>query len=671
MVILAVLTSCVPAPPGGSSPDDSVPVIVTETVAVPVVVVDTAPTLPETCDAGTEAWVARVFPLVLGRRPHGANEVAMWAAEADRHGRDQALRAMATDDRFGTHWSPLLSDLLNVSRLDPGTDSACFKIPNHATHDGDVATYVRDHDPGETVLPSDRQRPWNMADLLLDALFIDDLSVVWRANLFARANYVPFCVNSVDLEQNEHEQRVSLGDELLDVYTGRNLTCIGCHNSEYSVTDDPDPTLDRTWGVDALFEQALLGASWGPDDPETYYAAFRYFRIVKGTDPTYQIYFSNDYNYPDVPWGWNVDCGEFSTAAPPQDVLGVEEGYFLAPFGTEAKLWDIDASLRSGVEALANGPLEIAEDRTVPPDQAFAWLTAQHVVDQLWEAVYGTPLTLPYGFSRNKDQADKLEALTAAFVTEHWSLVELLVAMTTDPLFNTGLPHTCPSLPYGLPPMIDPYSVEDPDALLHGNGPGDLVHRQFARTLLASAHETLGWPAPAEFFFDDEAAAAEFQATIGVFLNVGQAGFNGIDFQSLLAWESMFATCDMPFTDGDMVDDVLALAALQGASVEDAALAIKDRLVARGQWESDGERLEVETLLGVPLETLVDAAGDPGIERNLRLLCGALTLSPEFHLAVEPRPLGPLPAVDLSSAEDCEGLISRWAEIGVVGVCAG
>ena len=624
--------------------------------------IDPAAPAIETCDAGTDAWVQRVFPFLLGRRPHGAAEVQMWASIADLHGRDVVVRAMASQPAFFSTWRPILADLLLVSRSGFDSDSACHQTPLLGVHDGSLAQHIRDYAPDEATYG----QPFNMADVLVDSLVADDLAVAWAANVFARTNYVPYCANTADLYQIELERRLALGDEFLDNYTNRSLTCMTCHNSEFSVTDSPNPAEDRTWGVEgAHFEKSLFDASTGPADLDGFYSLFRFAGVVE------DLYVFDPSAYPIRPWGWVDTCGTFDPTPPPEDYLGYESGFFLEEFGPEGTLFDLVESLNTGADRLAAGPLAIGADGSLDPDEALAYLTAEHLVDRVWELGTGSPLTVPYGFSRNRDQFAILEGLTNRFLTTGWSLRELLVAITTDPLFNTGLPATCGAPAYGLDPVLYAYAAEDPNQALQGNGAGDLVHRQYARVLVNSANHALGWSMPDEWFgllpadTDFDLASA-----LGVFLNRSEAGFSDTDLQGALAWEARFGTCFDAANPDDFLQEIIEQSITTHATIEDAALAIKDRLLLEGSFASDTERQLVEDLLEVPLSTLVEDAPE-GTRRTLGLFCGALTISPRFFLAVEPHPIGPVPGLSLGAEEDCAALAGALASVGVGVTCNG
>jgi len=615
------------------------------------------------CDAGTDAWVQRAMPVVLGRKPHGAAEVTMWRTPADTYGRDTVVRAWSKDPDYVRHWEDAIKDMIQIARTGVGDDSACAESPLMAVHDGSLADHIATYAPDDTPFG----QPFNLADVIQDGLAADRLDVIWQVNVFARTNGVPQCGNTTDPKQIEQEKRTYLANEFLATYTNRDLTCITCHNSDYSVTDNSDPALDRTWGVDASFELALFGSSAGPTDRATYEAVHRFEGLVAENS-----IFGFE-QYPITPWGMDDACGTFRRYPEGTvDFLGVNSTFFGSELGDEGSLWDLEAMLATGAETLASAPLGVAPDGQVAADEALAWLTAQNLTDQLWQSAFGERLTIAYGFSRNADQQARLEAATETFLRAGWSLSEAMVDITTDPLFNNAMACTVPA--YSLPAQVDPYTVEDPDPARRGNGSGELVHRHFARTLLRAADDALEFPDRALFFplgaFGDD-DNFDLQQALGVALEAGDAGFNGTDFQGALAWEQSYATCLHPDSTETFLPRAITAAVDQGATVGDLALAVKDRLLAHGAWDSPDEEQLVADLLTVALDTPAGQVDRTSLQRNLGLFCGALTLSPDFFLTTEPRPVGPVPAVDLDWTGDCDRAIADFASQGIALACNG
>jgi hypothetical protein len=97
------------------------------------------------------------------------------------------------------------------------------------------------------------------------------------------------------------------------------------------------------------------------------------------------------------------------------------------------------------------------------------------------------------------------------------------------------------------------------------------------------------------------------------------------------------------------LDRILAAAQGEDATLRPVVLALKDRLVARGLLTAEEEAL-IASLVGAPLDTPLSAP--PEAEANLRVLCGALLLSPRFFLAMDGGEVGPVPALALDMEAD-------------------
>jgi len=462
LTVLALLGCHDPqdGPGPGHGPPDTVPTGGTHTTP-PV-------DAPPVCDAGDDVWVQRVFPLILGRKPRGAHEVEIWSKLAAEQGRPAVIQALTHSPEYAGWWKIQLSDMVFASRLGIGDDSACFQNTERPTHDGDLVRFIRHTPPDGDYGPT-----FNMADVIIDSLIADDVSTVYQANLFARYDFTD-AMNVFSAADVEKVIRTYHGDQLLTVYLDRNLSCMQCHNSEYSVTDDPDPALDRAWGRGAFFEQALFGSSSGPVVPDEFYA------INKGDGFNDSLGIFSFYDpgttYDQRPWGMDRSCGTFSKGDPSYDYLDVETSYFGRDYGPGGTTYDLERLFRQGVDDMAGSGVGIADDATIDPGQAFAYLTAQNFVDQTWKLAFGNRLLLGYGMSRNQAQQQRLQALTDGFVADGWSLSQLLIDIATDPYFNAGTPQTCGSADYGMDPVIDPYTVLN-EGDLANNGAGELVHR--------------------------------------------------------------------------------------------------------------------------------------------------------------------------------------------------
>lgn len=632
--LLALLVGCTGGPGEFAIPAGEEP------AAIP----DPGP--PDTCDAGAESWVARTIPLMWGRRAHSYAEVQMWAAMAAEHGRGTVTRAMAEDPEFVQWWATWFTDSLGVARSGDKSYASCFEEPMLAGHDGSLAEFIAANGPEDAAFDA----PFNMADVLRSALVADDLSVAYRVHLFARMNK-PVQGANVDAYELEYNRRVSFGEMFYETYLNRSLTCLPCHNSEYSVTGSTDPTLDRTWEIPGHFESALLGVATGIPEDEAF-AMFRYSDLMEGQRARAK------------PWGMDPDCGRFARESGLTTDILEQEGYFIVPQGESGSVWMLESYLAQGVRGLVSDGLDRTEDDVVSGPEAFAWLVAMNIADQVWAEAVGSPLTTAFDFPRNRHQRDKLRRFSDTFVRGGFSLRDLLVQITTDEYFNPGLPVTCPSQAYGMDPVFDPWTPEEPDEDRKKNGPGDSVHRLSARTMLQSVHETMGWDPPEQFGLSS--GDRDLQAAIGVYIRESQPGFNGVDFQGLLAFEEAYGTCS--FGNGDEPDtlDRIMEAGLQAnASVGDAARSVKDRLLQRSGID-DAERPFMEALLEASLDVPLEADHEEG----LRMVCGALLMSPQWSMVTDPGELGPIPPLSLGGDEDCLDLSIAMRLQGVEVACA-
>jgi hypothetical protein len=611
------------------------------------------PILPRECDAGDAAWVARVMPLVWGRKPHGVAETQLWAQMASEHGREATLRAMTLDLEYYYNWFDWVTDALYVARTGDKGYSSCFEQMLLPRHDGTLTAFLRQSGPTD----GGYTERFNMADVIVDALVADDLSVVYRTYLFARMAR-PTQGANVSAEELEYNRRVNFGELFYRTYVGRNLGCLVCHNSEFSTTDSEDPQFDLTWQIPGQFERALLGSPSGRSVDEAY-AMFRYDGVAVGG------FGGGGFE----PWNMSSSCGEFESPGnlPGRDMLEQDAAYFIQEYGPSGSVYDLERHLAAGVDQLQSDGLQVGEDGSVNGQEAFAYLLASTVATQVWATATGYDLVVAHMFPRNQGQMVRLQSFADTFAGSGFSLRELLVAVTTDPYFNPGLPSSCDSLHYGLEPVFDPWTASEPDPYRRGNGASDAVHRLPARALLRSAHSNLAWK-PRDAWFEGFFGGGEeeaFQSAVGVFLRESDPGHRGTDFQGLLAFETELGTCAEPPAGAmDFVDLLLADAQEQGATVGDVVAALKDRLVSSGV--APEEQALIEDLLERPFSDPADAS----LEERLRLVCGAILLSPQFQLVTDPE-LGPVPALARDVAADCQRVAALMTTAGTAVTCEG
>ena len=616
-----------------------------EVIEAPVV-----PDVPEVCDAGHDAWVMRAMPLMWGRKPHGAGEVRLWSQMADEHGREAVVHAMTLDPEYRAHWRDWFTDALYVARVGDKHYGPCFRNPRFDSHDGSITAHLVANDPG-VAYPG---AAFNMADVILDGLVADDVSVIYQAHLLARMNR-PVQGANVSLEELEFNRRVNFGEVFFNTYLGRNLNCMPCHNSEFSTTDNADPALDRTWQLPGSFERALFELSSGRSADETY-SVFRYNGLVR------------EFGGGDPPWGMRRACGAFGNPnnLPQADFIDQNVSYFIEHLGSTGSAFSLERRFAQGVRDLKAQGLVVGEDGTVSGTQAFAYLVATNVADQVWAEATGSRLTIAFHFPRTEAQSTRLKHLADTFAAG-FSLRSLLTEVLTDDYFNAGLRASCRAADYGLEPVFNPWTDSEEVEKRKNNSAGDAAHRLSARAMLRSAHANLGWASRSTWLgvFDYDVNDEAFFEAIGVFQRESSPGHDGSDLQAALAWDREYGTCRAGLESGDIVDQLVGEAVTQGATGAELAHAIKDRLTSQDLDWTETEM--VAEFLGVQPDAPVEASAE--LLRRSRLYCGVLLLSPQFQMVTD-QEVGTVPRLALGLNEDCERVALRMSDAGYLTQCS-
>ncbi|MEP7120866.1 MAG: hypothetical protein ABJE95_08155 [Byssovorax sp.] len=598
------------------------------------------------CQSTDQAWIRRAIVAIGGRHAWGQAEINAYedvlqgvrgASGGDpkkppppgkdlEPGKLLVAQALMNEDSFRERWSDFVMDALHTVRIETKSQEACYGVPSPtAIDDGSLAAWVRDHD-------SSAQNPpipgFLMGDLLSSALQLDDLSVVYRGHLFAMMS-LPIDGANVDFLAMERIRRQDFGAVFDAAYIHRDVVCLSCHNSEFSVTHDDDPLKSRAWPVPGLFELSLFGASNGKHSPDDL--------LTKGPDDLRahsMLRVADVVGNGTLPYGWAGQCGTFTVPQTP-DPLNIDT-YFGSIKSTPANptkgqlasVWDLEASLHRGVDLLAkHGLTRLADDSLADPDEAFAYLVAENIVEKVWEEIMGSRLTIANYFARTAEQRDVLQALTEHFVARHFSLKTLIFDIVAHPAFNLKAPDEgCGSADYELPNLFDPWTKSDNDPLKRGNSPADGVFAVSARPLVRSLHRAMEWPARLDFPADNQEAS--FQSAIGYFLKDADPGYRGLDFQGRLTWEATYASCPN-LTGNDVISKIVFKAGtLPGTTLADGVIALKDRLVGDPTIEPTVEKPALEALFGVPVSNT--ALGK--LEEKLRALCGVLVSSPQLML---------------------------------------
>jgi len=602
---------------------------------------------PWAADAGEAAFVHRATGLSWGRRPASFGERRVLEQLAASRGRGPLVEAMTGSPEYLDRWVPALYDHLRVNRVGPRSSPECADVAALEEPDPSLASFVMDTPPTD-----DFGADWTLLDLTRSALLADDMRPLLLVNLLAQLAPGPEPPNELEA----WGQRSNRLEAFAGVYLGRTLPCLPCHNSEFSVTGDPDPALDRTWEVRGHFEEALLGESTGREERDLS-VVFRRRGVVQG------LLFSDVEEEDPVgddairPWGMSEGCGAWVAPAEVAPDVSGHPGYFGEPLGETASIWDVEALLRQGMRGLDQSGLGVAPDDSVTSPKALAWMTASRFVEGVWEEATGHPLTLSHGFPRNRDQRDLLRDLTDTFVSADWSLSVLLGAIAESAWVNQAAPAATAAgeSAYAMPAVFDPFSVAAEDEDARGNSPGDGLHVRSSDALVLAAHRALGWPVPPLFPFALEPWGGARDVGLGSFEKEGESGGGGLSLELMLRWEAIRAECrdpnDRPWgpceprvgcqwlprpRDWDFQPDWVdaLVAAAPDATVAEAAEALSERLI--GDPRLDGLEGAIEALTGVDLDTPLASLDRP--DQPLRRICGALLSTPQFLLEGVPDP---------------------------------
>jgi hypothetical protein len=590
----------------------------------------------EDCDAGDEAFVKRLIPLVQGRKPEGMREVLLLVSMIEQldaaglDGRAVVARGLADGPQYTNRWRQFLWEQLRINRVEIKSNYICYSNVHGPNAGPELAAFIRDNDPKGTNFG----QQFSMGDVLESTLHLDDLSPLYRADLFARMAR-PLQGANISQEEFEVNARSNFGEIFESAYLGRRSGCLECHNSEESVTYNADPKFNHFWSVPGKFEAAIYGASKGRPEEELY-AAFR----VTG--------FTTDQGV--KAWGMS-SCGSFDPGRN-GDLLTVK-GYLGGELPSGQNLFDIDPLFKSGFTSLAADGLELEDNLDVAPDQALAYLTSLNIVNNVWKEMLGHPLTLAHNFPRNEKQREILQNLTTAFVADDYSLRTLITEIAVHPYFNVDAPDLCDtSTPYFLEPVFEPYSITTADPNRRGNNVGDRVQRFSAWVLIESAMRSMWWDLPIGQIpaQENEYPGLDFLRDTGIFIKDAQNGFNGVDFNGLLSWENRLANGINPGLKGEctgplgqpcsqfewielMLDQAFKT---PGTTVADLAVAIKDRLITEPELADDGELEIIGSIMGLDPASKMSDNDSAALEEGARRYAGLLFNTPQFMLSGVP-----------------------------------
>ncbi|MDB4959280.1 MAG: hypothetical protein JWO36_6849 [Myxococcales bacterium] len=607
-----------------------------------------APTFDQ-CTGDPATFVRQAFLALDGRRPKSQAEVDVYVAvykEAEAKGfdaKDTVSRAIMARPEFEGRWVDVFMDAMHVQRTDIQSESGCWDKGLRAQPATPaLAMTIRT----QRATGTGDGQTWNMVDLARSALALDDITPVYRAQLFSLvANPIPAA--NVNAVESELARRADFGATFDAGYLHRNGVCLGCHNSEMSVTDSDDPAKDRFWPVPGSPEKSVYGMSTGVAD-ERAHAMFRYDG------------FADNRNATNRPWGWSGSCGVFNPrTSVPTDPANVD-AKLASITGKTSTVHDLEAALGRGFDALRGMAPPIQADGSIAdPDTALAWLVTLKMTEDVWKQATGTSLTIANYFPRNQAASDLLYALATKFTQSGYSVKALLAAIVASDYFDRKTADAgCGATPYTYPNVFDPWVISDPDPAKHLNGPGDAVAAVDARTLVSAINAALEWTPHASARFPDSGSfqclqlscsqlqnacsgnqcCNEFQGVctelpfargVGIFLRNSERGFRGVDFQARLAFENRYGACARPkWVTLDFIDKlVVAGAADPSATAADVVSALKDRLIGEPTLTDQPERDALAAFVGS-----LDAPASGVQATAVRQVCGALLGTPQFLL---------------------------------------
>jgi len=343
-------------------------------------------------------------------------------------------------------------------------------------------------------------------------------------------------------------------------------------------------------------------------------------------------------------------------------------------------------SMPSGNSCATCGALNCSGPRNfVKGPEAFSYLVAAHISDNIWKELTGTPLTIANYFPRNAAQRDILWNLTEyTFIPKDWSLKSVVEKVVLSNLYNRKPPKTTAlANSYVLPPVFNPWTPLDTrvppvsdagyDANAHPqnhqNAMTEGVHRYSAQTLIQAVSKSLDWPKPKRFpAVTDVYPTVSLLRTLGFHFNDVQPANRIVDFQGLLAWETVHGRCTKPTgVTTDWIDKLTNRintfnAANPGSplSVDDVVTAMRDWLMGYGGISTNtpvglasNEQDMLKTHFGVA--ALTDPiSGVADLDTKLRALCGMQLETAQFLLAgIVESDLGPQPRIRICNSTDC------------------
>lgn len=645
---------------------------------------------PKTDDNGDSSWAQQAIPELLGRKIRGWEETDVLTQAVELLGRSDVSHALMQHDEFRVYWSEVLTDHIQIQR--PGdylaartSDTECWSQPLAEADGGDLARWIRRHDPDGNPVPGPaglgvKPQDFNMVDVVRSAVELDDLGPIYLTNL------IPFIMS--EGFNNTAEER--LGTEFDEVYLGRNQSCMGCHNEIVSASDNHVLPWKKTFQPFPKLETKVLGGGFGSE------------ATLTATHAVFQTAVRNGDEYP-----WEIDpsCVRgndnravltlgLNSSIPPNSGAVAK---LASVKGTGKHILHLEAALRNGIRSLSGTSLNSivgeGSETDLSEDEALAYMLALNIANNVWEEVMGERLTIVHGYSRNAEQRDLLRFLTEnQLLAGGWSLRDMLETTLTSDWYNRTAPYaaddTVNASPYHLPMLLDPWLAkapgEDAEPIERFNGQGRVVHRYAPRSLMRSAFSAMGHNTLPPHFVSGAGSDRNFVSYLGQYMNDARPGTSSVDFQAMMAWSERYGTCSVqPSGELDWIDHLISAASDWDAeNPDEAPLTLRDMVLTMKDWligeatldqdlDGDMESVALEVLFGYDLDTEIASIGPANLETSTRQYCGSLVSSPHFMLAgIRPANLGSgsrlrvcNPGQPCTWAETCEAWLPLLEEV--------
>ena len=270
--------------------------------------------------ANDRAYVVRASIALLGRPPVSGSELAsfttaMGTSTVLDERRSALIDFLMRQEDFVRHWTSVLYDLFRVSR-DPSlaaptgrTNTSCWDVGTNASPE--LADYLALNSPASTnPLPAGVSADYSMLDVVRTSVQSGDVRNVLRANFFAQMT-TPLPGN----QMTERNIRADYWTRFEREYLNRQLECLGCHNTRFSITGT-ESDWNRFYPMPDRVEEATLGSvNASRFEPPDLMADFR-FNGVAGR-------FSGGSFVPGVsggqrPWQMRAACGTFAQQISPE-----------------------------------------------------------------------------------------------------------------------------------------------------------------------------------------------------------------------------------------------------------------------------------------------------------------------------------------------------------------